>query len=285
MVAVVTLLVGLLLSLMAVRVATIALTLTGVSKPLAQFQARSAFTGCGFATSESEQVVNHPVRRQIVMTLMFVGPAGIVTTAGAVVAGLVSAEGGGLPLWERVLFLALGLGVLWVLANSRLVDRAMGRWVKWALGRYTTLDVSDYANLLHISGDYGLGELAVGEGHWLAGKSLAELKLPYEGVLILGVEREGVGYIGAPRSHLVVRPGDTLILYARGRAIGDLGHRRADIAGALARADAVAEHQARSAEETQEAEAIAEAQEALDAAKTLRRQHRRAGELAAGEAD
>ena len=87
MIAVITLLVGLLLSLVAVRIATIALTLTGVSKPLAQFQARSAFTGCGFATSESEQVVNHPVRRRVIMLLMFVGPAGIVTTAGAVVAG------------------------------------------------------------------------------------------------------------------------------------------------------------------------------------------------------
>lgn len=67
------------LSLLVTRVATTALSMTGLSHPVAKFQARSAFTGTGFTTSEAENVVNHPVRRQIIMILMIMRSAGLVT--------------------------------------------------------------------------------------------------------------------------------------------------------------------------------------------------------------
>ncbi|WP_419193904.1 hypothetical protein [Novipirellula herctigrandis] len=41
-----------------------------MSKDLAQFQTLSAFTGAGFTTNESEDIVNHPLRRRIMMYLM-----------------------------------------------------------------------------------------------------------------------------------------------------------------------------------------------------------------------
>ena len=69
MIAVLTLVVVVLLSLVITRMATVALTLTGMSSEAARFQARSALTGAGFTTSESEAVVNHPVRRRIVLFL------------------------------------------------------------------------------------------------------------------------------------------------------------------------------------------------------------------------
>ncbi len=75
----ISILIVLVISLLVVRVATVALTLTGMSQQMAKFQARSAFTGAGFTTSESENVVGHPVRRRIIMLLMLVGNAGIVT--------------------------------------------------------------------------------------------------------------------------------------------------------------------------------------------------------------
>jgi hypothetical protein len=67
------------LSLIVTRIATIALTYTGLSRQAAAFQARSAFTGTGFTTSEAEKVVDHPVRRRIIMTLMVARSAGLVT--------------------------------------------------------------------------------------------------------------------------------------------------------------------------------------------------------------
>ncbi len=77
MTAILTLLIVLALSLVVTRVATVALTATGLSREAARFQARSAFSGAGFTTKESESVVRHPVRRRIIMWLMLAGNAGI----------------------------------------------------------------------------------------------------------------------------------------------------------------------------------------------------------------
>ena len=53
MVAVVSVLFILAVSLLITRIATVALQLTGLSKANARFQARSAFTGVGYTTSEA----------------------------------------------------------------------------------------------------------------------------------------------------------------------------------------------------------------------------------------
>ena len=275
MAAVITLLTVLTLSLLTVRVATVALILTGTSRSLARFQARSAFTGCGFTTLESEQMVNHPVRRRIILTLMLLGNAGIVTTAGAVVAGITYS---GETAWLRLPVLAAGLGALWLVTNSTYLDRLMSRWIAHLLKKYSSLDARDYANLLHISGEYGLGELLVEEGDWIAGRSLKDLKLPAEGVLVLGVNRGKSGYVGAPRSGFVIRPGDELVLYGATGRIRELDERARGVAGALAHADAVAEFDARSREENADAEAGAALDDALQQLEAAR--PRRKAEMA-----
>jgi zinc protease len=55
----------LVISLLITRIATIALTYTGLSRQAAKFQARSAFTGVGFTTSESEKVVMEERRLRV----------------------------------------------------------------------------------------------------------------------------------------------------------------------------------------------------------------------------
>ena len=67
MAALISVLIAITLSLLITRIATEALTLTGLSRTSARFQARSAFTGTGFATSESEAIVKHPLRRRIIV--------------------------------------------------------------------------------------------------------------------------------------------------------------------------------------------------------------------------
>ena len=62
MLAVVSLLLIITLSLLMTRIASVALVHTGLSREVARFQARSAFSGVGFTTSEAESVVAHPVR-------------------------------------------------------------------------------------------------------------------------------------------------------------------------------------------------------------------------------
>jgi hypothetical protein len=127
-------------------VATIALAHTGLSREASRFQARSAFTGAGFTTDESETVVRHPVRRRIVMLLMLLGNAGIVTAVSSLI--LTFLGGRSASSMSRVVVLVSGLVLLWGVASSQWVDRRLSRLIEGALRRYTALEVRDYASLI-----------------------------------------------------------------------------------------------------------------------------------------
>ncbi len=224
MTSVISLLIVVALSVLVSRVATVALTLTGLSRDVAQFQARSAFTGAGFTTSESEYVVNHPLRRRIVLWLMFLGNLGIVTAVSSLLLAFVDTAN---PQERtvRLAWLLLGLGVLWALSISKMVDRRLTMAIQWGLRRWTGLTIRDYASLLQLSGEYEVIELTVDEGDWLANKTLAELDLVDEGIIVLGVLRADKTYIGAPRGYTRIVPGDVVILYGREELLEELSHR------------------------------------------------------------
>lgn len=240
MLPVVSLLVVLSLSILITRVATSMLTHTGLSREMARFQARSAFSGTGFTTGEAEQIVNHPVRRRIAMTLMLLGNAGIVTTASALILAFVGP--GDVALGWKLLLLAVGIGALWALSVSPWVDRRLSNLIDGMLKRYTRLDVRDYDRLLHLAGEYSVSELVVEPDDWIAGRTLAKVRLRDEGVVVLGVVRADGDYVGAPKGDTVVHPGDTLILYGRTGCFEDLDERRKGAGGDEAHAKAVDEH-------------------------------------------
>lgn len=242
MIAIASLLAVLFLSLIAVRIAAEALVLTGLSRESARFQARSAWTGTGFTTSESELVVGHPVRRRIISTLMFVRSAGLVTAASTLMLSFVTVEEQA-DGWVRTGILIAGLAALWLFARSHWIGVWMSRVIAWALKRYSDLDTRDYVGLLHLAGEYAVIELKVQPGGWIAGRSLAELRLPDEGVLVLGVAHANGAYIGAPRGGEVAEPGDVLLLYGRSSVLAALGRRRSDAAGDDERQSAVTEEQ------------------------------------------
>jgi len=225
MIAVAGLLSVILVALIVTRVATIVLTLTGLSRESARFQARSALTGVGFTTSEAEAVVSHPVRRRVVMFLMLIGSAGVVTVIATLMLSFVGA--GGRETGLRAALLVAGLGILLVLAQSPLVDRAFARLVAWALARWTHLDVRDYAALLHIGGEYGVTELFVEPTHWAAGRRLGDLRIWEEGLRVLGITRTDGTFVGAPVPATEVHAGDTLIVYGTTRELAALAERRA----------------------------------------------------------
>jgi hypothetical protein len=122
MLSIFTLLIAVTIAIPGTRVATVALTHTGPFKESAKFQFRSAFTGVGFTTSESEKVVNHPIRRRILLLLMLLGNAGIVTAVSSLIISFVSLERSGSLVWQ-IAALVAGLLILWSVANSQWVDR------------------------------------------------------------------------------------------------------------------------------------------------------------------
>ena len=240
MIAIITLLIVLSLSFIVTRVAAVALTHTGMSRDAARFQARSAFTGVGFTTAESESIVGHPVRRRIVMALMLVGNVGIIAALSSGLLSLISLESGALSR-QAVLILLAGIATLLVIAFSARVEHALAGLISRMLRRFTDLDVHDYASLLHLRGDYAVTELPVRPGDWLAGKTIGAARLTGEGVLVLGLECPEDNFIGAPQPETELRPGDRLVVYGRTPRIAELCQ-RASRDGADAHAAAAQEY-------------------------------------------
>jgi hypothetical protein len=252
MVPIVSLLVILAISGFVIRVAAVALEHTGLSRDASRFQARSAFTGVGFTTTEAEDVVAHPVRRRIVMWLMLVGNAGVVTAMAALLLSVIDLRGqygGGIPL----AILGVGLVGLWAMSSSRWLDRRMCGAIHWAIGRWTTLDARDYARLLHLQEDYGVSRFRVGEDDWMAGKSLAAAGLGDMGLLVLGVECPGGSYVGAPPADVEVRAGDELVVYGPAHRVAELDGRKVGAVGDRAQVEAVIERRERLGDERRRA--------------------------------
>ena len=240
MIAIATLLVVVTMTLIVNRVGTIALTATGLSSEVAHLQARSALTGVGFTTSESELVVNHPTRRRIVLALMLVSNAGLVTIIATVVVGF-AGEGDSGEVPAKVATLIGGLLLILVAARSRVIDRLLSRLIAAALRRFTKLELRDYVQLLDLASNYAVAELGVEADSWVAEHELADLHLPAEGVLVLGIRRSDGSFIGAPRGQTSVHEHDTLIVYGFADVLEDLGTRKIGMAGDRAHQELVAE--------------------------------------------
>ena len=248
MIPIVSLLVVLTLSLLITRIASVALAHTGLSRESARFQARSAFSGVGFTTNESEKVVNHPVRRRILLTLMLLGNAGIVTAISSLMLTFVQVEDDA-SLALRFSAIAAGIAALWAAARSQWIDVHLSTLIDRMLRRYTALDVQDYARLLDLAGDYRVSELAVTPGDWIDDRTLGNADLRQEGIVVLGIHRANGDYDGTPDGDAPVRGGDTLILYGRAAALESLDQRRRGWAGDREHAEAVAEQRAVDADE------------------------------------
>lgn len=239
MIAAATLVIVVFVSLLINRAATVALMSTGLSRDMARFQARSALTGVGYTTTESESIVNHPVRRRVVMLLMLVGNAGLVTILATLV---VSMAGAPRPAHQamRLGLIVAGLAVIFFLSQSPGIDRWLTRQMARFVSRFTEIEARDYVGLLQLSGDYAVTELPVRPGSWVSGRPLEELRLAQEGVLVLGIQRPDGTYVGAPRGETVPRSGDELVLYGRADVLADLEDRREDASGQEAHRRAVA---------------------------------------------
>jgi hypothetical protein len=241
MVALVSFLVIVTLSLIIERIATVALTLTGLSRDAARFQARSALTGTGYTTTEAEQVLTHPARRQIIMLLMGVRHFEIITGVSTLILtfiGISSTHEGVV----RGVVLSAGLVALTVAASSKWLDRHLTRLIKWGLRRWTTLEVLDYATLLGLVSGYAVRELRVGRESWMAHRRLNELDLPEEGVTVLAIQRADGSFVGAPRPSTVINPRDRLILYGQAERLAEISGRRAGANGDRAHRNAMDTH-------------------------------------------
>ncbi|MEO8772759.1 MAG: TrkA C-terminal domain-containing protein [Gelidibacter sp.] len=225
MIAAITLFLVVSLSALITKIATIALVHTGLSTESAKFQARSAYTGVGFSTSESEKIMNHPVRRKIIFNLMIIGNAGIVTVMSSLILTFVLPETLASKLYGLIIVI-VGMVMIWFAINSKWIDKVLSKMINSMLKRYTDIEIQDYAAILHLKDDFKISEKLIGEENWMARKSLKDLKLRQEGLIILGIDREGVDYLGSPNGSAVILPKDVITVYGKSEVLKSIFQRR-----------------------------------------------------------
>ncbi|QCS44431.1 TrkA C-terminal domain-containing protein [Natrinema versiforme] len=219
--SVVSLLVIFALSLLIVRIGSIALRMTGLSPDIASFQSTSAFSGAGYTTEEAEQTVATPERRKIIKALIRLGSVGLVSVIASLVLSFTDAQGGNA---FNLVYILTGVILLVLAARSEWLNRLLTPFIEWSLERTTDLELRDYTEMLGFQQEYRVAEIDVEEDDWLAYETPDSCDLNDEGVLLLGILREGA-YIGAPGPDTEIEPGDTVILYGKEDRLMELSER------------------------------------------------------------
>lgn len=240
MAALISFFVILFLSLTIVRVATVMLMMTGVSEDMAVFQARSAFTGTGFTSRESESMMLHPIRRKIVQNLMLIGNIGLVTFISSLMLTFLSDSND----QDRLISLSILLGggmLMFLISRSRLFNWIMGKIIRRLLKNWSRIYAKDYDSLLFLSGEWEIVKAKVGQKSWLQDRLLVDLRLSEEAILVIGVRRSDGHFIGSPRGNTLILQGDELILYGKEKYLRELSDRPAGEAGDLIHQERVRE--------------------------------------------
>lgn len=233
MIAVVTFLIVATLSLLFTRLVTGGLIATGMPPEVASFQARSAFTGAGFTTSEAENVVNHAARRKLISTAMFVGNLGVPTLVVTVLFSLLGPGPAGTT--ARLLVLAVGSIALVILVSTPPVTRffvELGRRKSEPMIRRAIRDQG--TALLQLGAEHRVVALPL--RHDLQLRSLRGLQAAMPQVTVLGIRpggREDEFLTGPPLDHELVA-GDEVVVLAR---ITDLAEVDAEVGGPAADPD------------------------------------------------
>ena len=195
-----------------VRIATIALKMTGLDEKRARFQALSAFTGTGFTTRDSELIVGHEQRRRIIMTLMILGNAGLITVVATLI--LSFARGGLSPAPIKLILLGLAIYFIYRLASHKGLTRKFTKGIERRLVRSTVFTKKPIEETLRLAKGYGVAEISLKEGSPHIGLTLNKTDFKKRGIIILAIER-GKDVLHTPKGRDRLCVDDTLICYGK----------------------------------------------------------------------
>jgi len=213
-------------SYLVVKAGAVALMMTGLSLDSAAFQAQSAFMGVGFTTRESETVVNHPARRRIIAWLMLIGYLSL----GSVVASLVANFGRADDAGDWVMRIAwLGVGTLSIFLLTRMPFVRNGIiWIFTRLiGSRKSIRLHDYESLLRVDEGFTVAHLTLEADNWMVGKTLREMRLTDEGIIVLSIMRETGNVFATPGPDTALRSTDKLLVYGHEDCLARLAERNA----------------------------------------------------------
>ena len=209
MVAAFSLLIVFAVSFFVVRIAAVALRLTGLPEQNARFQAMSALTGTGYTTTEAEMIVNYPIRRKIIAWLMIFGNLGIVSVLSTLMISFVRTDADMTAILTQLGWMVGMTFVFFFIRLNPFVDRMICGFIGFMLEKFTFLGGRRYKRLLQLG-----NQLSVGEHQFFAQESLSpdDIQLE-EGVSILAIRRRN-GQTEALSSNVgLIEPGDSLIIF------------------------------------------------------------------------
>lgn len=200
------------ISAFVVKIASIALKMTGLDEKKAHFQALSAFTGTGFTTKDSELVLENNIRRKIIAVLMILGNAGLIT----VITTLVISFGRSniLPLLANVGIVLLVLFVLFKVFTHKGITKFLNDKIESRLEKRPPFRKRPIEEIVRIAKNYGIAEVNIKGNCQDMGKSLSESGFRENDILILAIERQNT-VIPAPKATDRININDTLICYGK----------------------------------------------------------------------
>jgi len=158
MIAALTLILIFAVSFFLIRVASVALRLTGLSVSNARFQAMSALTGTGFTTTESELITNYPIRRNIIAGLMLLGNLGIVSIISTTMISFVRLEADFHVIMTQLGWMVGGTILFFVIMLNPFVDKTICGIIRHILEKHTFLGRRRHSRLLQLGGKLSVSE-------------------------------------------------------------------------------------------------------------------------------
>lgn len=195
-----------------VKIAAVALNLTGLDERTAFFQALSAFTGTGFTTQVSEHVLRDDVRRKIIVILMVTGNAGLVSVITSLVVSF--REGGPGFVIGNVIAIALSITALIVISSNKWIVKFLTKQIKVNLSRTQTFTKRPVKEIFRLAKGYGVAEVTLDHNCAEIGKALSESSFRKQDILILAIER-GMNVIPTPHADDRLLANDTIICYGK----------------------------------------------------------------------
>ncbi len=204
------------ISVFIVKIASVALNLTGLDEKRAFFQALSAFTGTGFTTRDSELVVNNDIRRRIIVFLIILGNAGFITVISTLI--LSFQKGGLTPVFVNIIVILLAILLIIRVSLNKGIARRLTKKIEKRLIKSSAFTKRPVEEILRLAEGYGVAEVTLNEKCPDIGMTLFESSFRQKDILILAIEREA-GVIPAPHASDKLDINDTLICYGKLRNI------------------------------------------------------------------
>jgi len=208
-----------LVSVVVVKIGTVALTMTGLDRRKAAFQALSAFSTTGWTTREAELLMSHDQRRRIVMILVVLGHAGFASGLATLMLSMGEREIS--EVMAKLGILAAAISLLFLLARWGGLDRQLTKEIEKRLRQTTDLRVTSFEEVLLLNEGYGVVEVYVRDDSHIVHKTLGQLQLRTRGMVVMAIDRAGA-VIPAPQAETMLSPGDRLICYGKAKTIGGI---------------------------------------------------------------